>query len=203
MILEIDENSYASIRKGVKILTHLKEELRIKSGKQVVADKAFEKAYSKMLLIYNQHNVFPGEHYVYAHINPLKKINIQHSPQHLFCASVLGLNFEPFYIGKGIYNRAYELNRNDSHKKIRSKVLEKGSEIEVVKIAENLSENCAFDLESRLIDILGLKVLHDDNLLVNLDEGAVKSERRKLYPKGSAWLLNRNKMQTYQDNHSL
>ena len=112
----------------------------------------------------------------------------------------LGLTHEPFYIGKGIDNRCYDLNRNEGHRKIRQMIESVSKEIMVIKIRDDLFEHEALGLESKLIDIFGLKSLNEYSFLVNLDEGKLPSDRRKLYPKGANWYLNRNKMAIYKRN---
>lgn len=92
------------------------------------------------------------------------------------------INHVPFYIGKGTGDRLYQFDRNDSHRKIRSRIKDEGKEIVSIKLIENVSETEAFVLESKLIDILGLKATSKHGLLVNLDEGLLPNERRSLYP---------------------
>lgn len=87
----------------------------------------------------------------------------------------------PFYIGKGKGTRSTDLNRNETHRKVRQKIQKFGKDIIVFKIAENLTEKEALILESKLIDIFGL--MSFKGRLVNLDEGIAVKERRQKYQK--------------------
>jgi len=126
-----------------------------------------------------------GVYYVYAHCNPLKPLNIKHDIKHLFLSSKFSpqLEYEPFYIGKGTDNKYLNLNlnRNGSHSKIRSGLKKFDKEIECVILRKNLSADNALLLESKLIDILGLRSLSHHGLLCNLDEGVDNNQRRLLY----------------------
>lgn len=92
-----------------------------------------------------------------------------------FAASI-GMKHIPFYVGKGTGNRYKDLNRNETHRKIRQKLNKFNKDIEVEIVKDNLTEKEALILESKLIDIFGL--LPNGGRLVNLDEG-IKSEERK------------------------
>lgn len=118
------------------------------------------------------------EHYVYAHCDSTKPVFGSRLGRARF-ASELGLEFWPFYIGKGVGNRFESLERNETHKKVRQMLSSVGKEVHVVKLAERLTERQALALESKLIDIFGLRTV--GGLLVNLDEGAAPSKRRALY----------------------
>lgn len=121
-------------------------------------------------------------YYVYAHCDPTRPINCQHDIREFFLATKYNLKHIPFYIGKGTGNRCYDLNRNDSHRKIRTKLTNSNKEISVVKLYENLTAEQAICFESKLIDILGLRALNTTGYLVNLDEGVNANKRRLLYP---------------------
>jgi hypothetical protein len=62
---------------------------------------------------------------------------------------------------------------------MRSKLLALGKDVHVQKVREKLTERQALALESKLIDILGLRV--HGGVLVNLDEGMSPLERRAIY----------------------
>lgn len=131
-------------------------------------------------------------YYVYMHCDPTKKIHINHSAKEGFLAIKYNLTYVPFYVGKGQSNRLYDFNRNDSHRKIRTYIRKKDKEIIPVKIQENLTELEALSLESKLIDILGLKSINQYGMLVNLDEGNNSLNRRMLYPIDTRIILSSN-----------
>lgn len=116
-------------------------------------------------------------YYVYAHCEP-NKIAIERDGVATWVAT-LGLDLIPFYIGKGTGNRAYDLNRNETHKKVRQKLKNFGQEVEVRIIKDGLTEIEALCLESKLIDMFGL--LGKGGRLVNLDEGVKAKERQNRY----------------------
>lgn len=117
-------------------------------------------------------------YYVYAHCDPTANIAIGKSGITTFAAT-LGMSKIPFYIGKGTGSRAYDLNRNESHRKIRQRLQKFNMDIDVSIFKTGLTEIEALMLESKLIDIFGLT--STSGKLVNLDEGVGKDERRKLY----------------------
>ena len=117
-------------------------------------------------------------YYVYAHCDPSFKIAVKKNGKSTFAATI-GLTNMPFYIGKGTGNRAYDLNRNDSHRKYRQKIKTFNTDIDVKIIRSDLTECEALMLESKLIDIFGL--ISFNGMLVNLDEGINSSERKKIY----------------------
>jgi hypothetical protein len=113
-----------------------------------------------------------GNHYVYFHCNTLKPLFVKNNLKHLFLALKFpGMRYEPFYVGKGVGNRAHNLHRNVSHRKIRSNLIKYKKDIEVFIAEKNLDENSALLKESYLIDILGLISLSKHGILTNLDEG--------------------------------
>jgi hypothetical protein len=143
--------------------------------------------------IYENYETDNKSYYVYVHCHPDMKLNIQNNLKHLFLASQFGLSLVPIYVGKGVGNRFSELDRNDSHRKIRSALKKKNKDLIPIKIAEGLTEGQALAIESKLIDILGLMSLSKEGLLVNLDEGVAYDIRRKLYPEGCEKILTQNK----------
>lgn len=94
-------------------------------------------------------------------------------------AATMGLSHRPFYIGKGTGDRAYNLNRNETHRKVRQRLAEFNKEVNVVIIKDKLTELDALCLESKLIDIFG--VIGKGGTLVNLDEGIKYKERQERY----------------------
>ena len=93
--------------------------------------------------------------FVYAHLDTTRKIRPETSALSAFCA-INRLDYYPFYIGKGCGERCENLNRNETHRKIRQKIEDLGYTPKVVKIRENLTELEALSLESKFIDIFGL-----------------------------------------------
>lgn len=128
--------------------------------------------YLKYIFEQDWSDVYPsdndkGEYYVYCHVNPSARI--------LNIGKQYGGNYggEPFYVGKGIGNRAYDLKRNQGHGKMIKKLLSDGWESDdIVKIIfKGLSEQKALELESKLIYCFG-SIYEKDRLhtvLYNLD----------------------------------
>lgn len=116
-------------------------------------------------------------YYVYAHCLD-NKIAIGKDGVTTWLAS-LGLNNMPFYIGKGTGNRAYNIDRNETHRKVKQKLGAFNQEVKVQIIKDGLTELEALCLESKLIDILG--VMGKGGRLVNLDEGIKSQERQEKY----------------------
>jgi hypothetical protein len=128
--------------------------------------------------LYKDHELDSSRvYYVYAHCEP-NKIAIGRDGVTSWAAS-LGLDLIPVYIGKGTGNRAYDLNRNETHRKVRQRLKEFNSDLQVRIIKDGLTELEALCLESKLIDIFGL--IGKGGRLVNLDEGANSKERQLRY----------------------
>ena len=117
-------------------------------------------------------------YYVYAHCDPSRRISIGKHGITSFAAS-LGLTYMPFYIGMGHGTRAYDLDRNETHRKVRQSLQKKNIDIEPYIIKDGLTRAEALSVESKLIDIFGLIV--NKGFLVNLDEGKNSADRRSLY----------------------
>ena len=118
---------------------------------------------------------YERKYYVYAHCDPTKQIAIDKHGVTTFAAT-LGMKHKPFYIGMGHDDRAYDLDRNETHRKYRQQIKQNDLDIDVHIISEGLSKVEALALESKLIDIFGLIVKKGH--LVNLDEGKNNKERK-------------------------
>lgn len=202
MNIDFDENSIDSINKAIRKLKKLKEGL---SGKPLPERKISntlkgqEKLFESFNKILNSDissvygNEDTGDYYVYFHCDPNTPITASKDAKNLFSAQI-GLTHKPFYVGKGIGNRCYETDRNDSYAKKKQQITKTGKEVLVIKIKESINENSALALESKFIDIFGLLAYHEFNWLLNLDEGKYKEERRNKYIKGSKFTLLKNRM---------
>jgi hypothetical protein len=108
-----------------------------------------------------------GDYYVYAHVDPRLKIFITTEDS--------GGNYggRPFYIGKGVGNRAYDLKRNEGHGKIIKEILEnKFPPLSIVNIIfSGLSEQKALEIEAKLIYFFGVRYSEKrKGWLINLSE---------------------------------
>lgn len=208
MELHVDETNLKSVQEALSSLHKIRKALTKDSPENRISNIRWEKRLDAVRrefdCIMGIHNADvsalfgaeQGEHYVYAHCSHTP-LNAKENARHLFAAQ-LGLTHVPFYIGKGCGDRADDLSRNEGHRKIRQYLLRENKDVIVHKIKTGISENVAFGLEGKLIDIFGLKYLCKFGLLVNLDEGLFATERRTHYPKGSAWYLNRIKLQPHK-----
>jgi len=182
--IEVDSQSEEELKKLLTWSKNMLGNLRSNHGhysKNKHSKEVFESCVNiyntDILHLYNE-DVTDNSYYVYAHCDPSKKIAIGKHGVTTFAATI-GMQHQPFYIGMGQGSRAYDLDRNDSHRKYRQKIKKSGSEISVSILKENMTKNEALSIESKLIDIFGL-IIHS-GCLVNLDEGKKSHERRMLY----------------------
>lgn len=191
---EVDIDNPTELKKLIsKLQKRRKEVLRSLGYNEVYFDGCkynMDNIYPLMESVYaaDLSNLYPAnnssnDYYVYLHCNPLDPIRVKNDIRFVFMTLKFNLQFQPFYVGKGNDGRYLDFNRNEGHRKIRTKILKANKEIISIKIAENLSEAKAFETESKIIDLLGLKTLSNSGLLINLDEGKNAKERRLMYPK--------------------
>jgi hypothetical protein len=120
--------------------------------------------YLPMLLAQDWSSLFPQAgtdthtYYVYAHVDP-RKTPVTLSPMSLV------LTGEPFYIGKGTGQRAWDLKRNQGHGKRIQRLRHLGyTDTTLVSVLVNdLTERDAFILEAKLIYFFGS--IYDDTVL--------------------------------------
>jgi len=109
-----------------------------------------------------------GLYYTYVHCDPTQKLNPTKDVRDYLLITKYGLTHKPIYVGKGTGTRCFNLNRNEGHRKIRTYIKSKDKELIVVKVKENLSEQLALFEEQKLILFLGLSVVNQSGMLVNL-----------------------------------
>lgn len=199
---EVDLDSLEDCEKLIRVLRSRIGELRKNDPNHISSKERKQKIFMDCNEIFNfdiskiycDMNFDPTrKYYVYAHCDPSRKIAIGKDGRTTFAAT-LGLSYFPFYFGKGTGKRAWELDRNDTHRKVRQKIKMFGDDINVKIIKEGLSELEAFMYESKLIDIFGLRTT--GGFLVNLDEGIRHMERKSLYADNlqSLWKFDRERL---------
>lgn len=119
-------------------------------------EQGYSLRYLPHLLTQDWYHLFPNtddtekRFYVYAHVDPRKPI-LKLGP--------LGVNLPgtPFYIGKGTGQRAYDLKRNDGHRKILSAIRADGFPPELIVhiLTKPVTELQALSLEAKLIYFFG------------------------------------------------
>ena len=147
-------------------------ERRVFDACQAILHADISQVYSGLIL--DQAPVY----YVYAHLDTAHRVAVGRAGITSFAATI-GLSFWPFYIGKGVGDRWCDLNRNETHRKVRERMSRAARVPATVKIADGLTESAALQLESKLIDIFG-SIASGGNLC-NLDEGLYPEHRRSLY----------------------
>jgi hypothetical protein len=109
-----------------------------------------------------------AKYYVYVHCDPTRPLVVMRDIREYLLATKYKLTHMPFYVGKGIDDRCYDLSRNEGHRKVRSRIISKSQEVQVIKVLENLDESTALFEEQKLISFLGLSSLDSQGYLVNL-----------------------------------
>ena len=186
--INVDWDSYEDIRTNFnriksRYLELRRQELHLPSKKERnrrLLDACFDIWQADISDIYSGISLSEArDYYVYAHLDTTKGIAIHAGGVTAFAAT-LGMNCWPFYIGKGIGERCSDLQRNETHRKVRERITRFGREPQVIKLKENLTEREALEYEAKLIDIFGL--ITNAGLLSNLDEGIHPQLRRMKYP---------------------
>lgn len=139
--------------------------------------------YYKALITQDWSHLYPrktefGDYYVYAHIDPTRA---HFSPGKGFGGTYGGT---PFYIGKGIGDRAYDLKRNQGHGREIKNLLDLNyTQDRIVKIVfDGLSENRAYELEAKLIYFFGTvyQKNRSKSTLLNLDIPKIPEYRMEM-----------------------
>lgn len=181
---EIDWNSIDRISRVIRQLKARKRELLKGTS---VEDKITDgKRFQACLSIMNTDisNIYEDleldqthKYYTYAHLDSSNLVNV-HKVLGAFAAT-LGINYVPFYIGKGFGERDSQIYRNETHRKVVQRLAAIGEVPKIIKIRKNLTESQALQLEAKLVDIFGL--VPNGGLLTNLDEGHNKIARQLMY----------------------
>lgn len=129
------------------------------------------------------------KYYIYAHCDTSKPIKVSKKNVYHTLSASFGMNYLPFYIGKGTGDRYKIGDRNRNYSKISSK---KYTNIDKIILKDGLTESEALQYESKLIDIFGLAI--HKGLLINIDEGNQRDHRRFCYQK------ELNKLRKIEDN---
>lgn len=196
-VIEVDWDDPKNLKKTISLLQQRRKKVLKSLGYEHIKFNGNSSNAKNLLPIFNSFvdrlSKNSGEYYVYAHCNPLQPLNVQHNIKDLWLASKFSvIRNKPFYIGKGIGTRKDDLNRNDSHRKIRTNIERFGKEIEVVTLYEGINEESSLLIEGALIEVLGLMSLSKEGFLVNLDEGKDRNNIRETYPANMIKILKAN-----------
>lgn len=185
--IEIDWNDLDEIDKLFRKLQGRRQQLKKETGKltrlsdreiygiqwdaiQSIIDENISFLYEKTVLDEER------KYYVYAHCDTNKPIIISRKNVYHTLSASLGMNYLPFYIGKGTGDRYKKGDRNRNYSKISNK---KFTNVDKVILKDNLTESEALQFESKLIDIFGLAI--HKGILINIDEGVERDHRRFCY----------------------
>lgn len=174
----VDWNDRDSVFETCKILQGRNAHLRKRVGK-LYTNREILDAYEDImntdisLLFENTDYSNDNRYCVYFHCDKANPIKINHksSPLSVFAAS-MGLQYYPFYVGKGTGDRPYKKERNGYHK-IKSK-----DDFHVFIYKSNINEQEALSIEQKMVDIFG--IYPEGGRLTNIDIGNAK-DRRFLY----------------------
>lgn len=171
-IKSLDTSKYESLRQlNAQILEHNSGSLYAPPG--IRRKKPQNLApYLPALLRQDWSSLYPPAHgeqkfYVYAHVDPRQPVFVTDKR--------CGGNYKgmPFYIGKGVGNRAYDLKRNQGHGHRLRQVLDAGyGPDDIVHILfRDLDEGFAFEVEAKLIYLFGTiyEKRHEKGCLLNLE----------------------------------
>ncbi len=126
----------------------------------------------------------PNIFYVYIYLDPRKSGNFEYGD--------LKFDYEPFYIGKGKYNRITEglSNKRDNKYKLSKikKIKENNLEVISYKLYDNLTEEESFYIEIDLIKKIGRKI--DNGPLCNFHKGGSGGDNFTNYP-NKEYLINK------------
>jgi hypothetical protein len=184
--LHVDWDSVNSIEKKIRSLTARKHEIKSGGNGPISLVTKGEKLSLYLKIWSTDISSIYGDiktsdksksFYVYAHLNPLEPVDMTRA-RDVFAAT-MGMQYLPFYIGKGCGGRDGNTIRNETHRKVLQKLKSLELSPIVIRVKDGITELDALQYESKLIDIFSLIV--NGGLLCNLDEGYKRIERRKMY----------------------
>jgi hypothetical protein len=184
--ITFDDEDLDSVSRTINILNSFRGTLRARSGTATVTSRCNAQYNAAKAIIETRTAYLYGNYvqrrsrgcYVYMHCEADRKLHRGKSGVINFLLDC-GVEYMPFYVGKGVGSRDICLDRNETHRKVRQRLQTFGKDVVVKRVAEDLSEKDALALESRWLDVLGLRV--NGGMLVNLDEGVETARRRVLY----------------------
>lgn len=106
-----------------------------------------------------------GEFYVYALLDP----RVEEKIEYVIDGYKIYMNYKPFYIGKGKKSRLnshfsnFSLKKNTYKNNKILKIIEEGYKLISTKLIENLEEDKSYDLEIKIISLIGLDNLTNKN----------------------------------------